>query len=147
MPIGDDPLASYSYHVDIKGVTIAQFQAVDGLSVSTSVIEYRSNSLKGLQSVRKLPGQVNYPDITLSRGKVTDNAFWTWMKLVTDGKIDEARTEGSIVLFDYARAGIINTFNFHKGWPSQVGVGGLNAEGNEVLLENITITHERLEIA
>lgn len=147
MPIGEDPLVSYSYQVDIKGITIAQFQTVEGLAIETSVIEYRANKVKGLATMKKLPGQVSFPDITLSRGKVNDKAFWDWIKKVQDGNIDAARTEGSIVLYDYQRSGEMARFNFFNGWPSKVSMGNLSAEGNEVLVESVTITHERLELA
>lgn len=147
MPIGLDPVASFSYHVDIKNVTIAQFQHVEGLSIQTAVIQHRENKLKALPVMKKLPGHVNFPDIHLSRGKVIDKAFWDWIKKVQDGDVDSARTEGSIVLWDYAHKSIAGTFNFYNGWPSSVSIGSLSAEGDSVLLESVTITHERLEVA
>ena len=82
----------------------------------------------------------------LARGKVADQAFWTWIKKVQDGKIAEARTSGSIVLFDYAH-GEINRFNFDQGWPSKIEVGRLEAGTDTVLLETVTITHENLTVA
>jgi len=76
---------------------------------------------------------------------VADQAFWTWIKLVQDGKIYEARKTGAIVLFDYAH-GEINRFNFDQGWPSKVEVGKLEAGVDSVLLETVTITHENLRV-
>jgi phage tail-like protein len=145
MPIGLDPLASYAFHVEIDSVTIAQFKSVTGLSITTNVIEHRSNKLKGLPVLRKLPGSITYADIVLSRGKINDPAFWSWMKTVQDGKIDEARKDGSIVLFDYGH-GEVTRFNFTAGWPSKVEVGTLDATADSVLLETVTITHEKLEV-
>lgn len=145
MPIGLDPLASYCFHVEITGVTIAQFKTVTGLSISMGIIEHRSNKLKGLPVLRKLPGSVSYSDIVLSRGKINDPAFWTWIKTVQDGKIDEARKDGSIVLFDYGH-GEVTRFNFTAGWPSKVEIATLDATQDAVLLETVTITHEKLEV-
>src|SRR5215469_13542417 len=98
-----DPLASYSFGVEITGVTIAQFKEVNGLGISINVIENRANQAGGQPVLQKLPGSVKYDDIHLSRGKVADPAFWTWMKTVQEGNIDQARKDGSIILFDYAR--------------------------------------------
>ena len=42
-----DPLASYSFGVEISGVTIAQFKEVSGLGISISVIENRANQAGG----------------------------------------------------------------------------------------------------
>ena len=141
-----DPIATYAYHVEIDSITIAQFKQVSGLSISVGVIEHRANKLLGQPIMKKLPGAVKFEDIVLSRGKVADQAFWSWIKLVQDGKISEARKTGSIVLFDYAH-GEINRFNFEQGWPSKIEVGKLEAGSDSVLLETVTITHENLRVA
>ena len=141
-----DPIATYAYHVEIDSITVAQFKQVSGLSISVGVIEHRANKLMGQPIMKKLPGSVHFPDIVLARGKVADQAFWTWIKLVQDGKISEARKSGSIVLFDYAH-GEINRFNFEQGWPSKIEVGKLEAGSDSVLLETVTITHENLRVA
>ena len=141
-----DPIATYAYHVEIDSITIAQFKQVSGLSISVGVIEHRANKLLGQPIMKKLPGAVKFEDIVLSRGKVADQAFWSWIKLVQDGKVSEARKTGSIVLFDYAH-GEINRFNFEQGWPSKIEVGKLEAGVDSVLLETVTITHENLRVA
>jgi phage tail-like protein len=141
-----DPIATYAYHVEIDSITVAQFKQVSGLSISVGVIEHRANKLMGQPIMKKLPGAVRFEDIVLARGKVADQAFWTWIKLVQDGKVAEARKSGSIVLFDYAH-GEINRFNFEQGWPSKIEVGKLEAGADSVLLETVTITHENLRVA
>ena len=140
-----DPLASYSFGVEITGVTIAQFKEVSGLGVSIGVIENRSNQVGGQPILQKMPGSVKYDDIHLSRGKVADPAFWEWIKTVQDGKIDQARKDGSIILFDVMH-GEVTRFNFFNGWPSRVDIGKLSAGADSVLLESVTITIERLEV-
>jgi phage tail-like protein len=140
-----DPIATYAYHVEIDSITVAQFKQVSGLSISVGVIEHRSNKLLGNPILKKLPGLVKFDDIVLSRGKVADQAFWTWIKLVQDGNISAARKTGAIVLFDYDH-GEINRFNFDQGWPSKVEVGKLDASVDSVLLETVTITHENLRV-
>jgi phage tail-like protein len=140
-----DPLASYSFGVEITGVTIAQFKEVAGLGISIGVIENRQNQVNGQPILQKLPGSVRYDDIHLSRGKVADPAFWQWMKVVQDGKIDEARKDGSIVLFDYTH-GEVTRFNFFGGWPSRVEIAKLQAGSEQVLLESVVIAIERLEV-
>jgi len=140
-----DPLASYSFGVEISGVTIAQFKEVSGLGVAVGVIENRANQVGGQPLLQKLPGSVHYDDIHLSRGKVADPAFWSWIKTVQDGKIDQARKDGSIVLFDFAH-GEVTRFNFFGGWPSRVEIGKLAAGADQVLLESVVIAIERLEV-
>jgi phage tail-like protein len=140
-----DPLASYSFGVEITGVTIAQFKECAGLGVSVTVIENRANQVGGQPVLQKMPGSVKYDDIHLSRGKVADPAFWSWIKTVQEGNIDQARKDGSIILFDYAH-GEVTRFNFFAGWPSRVEIGKLTAGADTVLLESVVICVERLEV-
>jgi phage tail-like protein len=140
-----DPLASYSFGVEISGVTIAQFKEVNGLGIAVGVIEHRANQVGGQPVLQKLPGSVHYDDIHLSRGKVADPAFWSWIKTVQDGQIDQARKDGSIVLFDFSH-GEVTRFNFFGGWPSRVEIGKLAAGADQVLLESVTIAIDRLEV-
>jgi phage tail-like protein len=140
-----DPLASYSFGVEISGVTIAQFKEVAGLGITVGVIENRAQQMGGLPLLQKMPGSVHYDDIHLSRGKVADPAFWSWINTVQEGKIDQARKDGSVVLFDYAH-GEVTRFNFFGGWPSRVEIGKLSAGADQVLLESVVIAVERLEV-
>ena len=65
MPIGLDPIASYSFFINVDGLTIAQFKECDGLSIQVKVIEHRATQLKGQPLMRKLPGSVVFEDIVL----------------------------------------------------------------------------------
>lgn len=139
-----DPLASYSFFVDITGVTVAQFKEVTGLGISVGIVENRANQLGGQPVLQKMPGSIKYDDIHLSRGKVSDPAFWTWMKTVQEGKISEARKDGAIVLYDYAH-GEVTRYSFYDAWPSRVELGKLTAGADTVLLETVVLTIGRLE--
>jgi phage tail-like protein len=146
MPIGEDALAGYHFSIEIDGVSIAQFREVAGLSAEIQTIEHRENKPGGLPVLKKLPGAQKFGDITLKRGRTDSNDLWNWLKTVQDGKIDDARKNGSVVLFDYAN-GEKGRFNFTNGWPSKVSLGSMAAGGNDVLVEECTITHEGLAVA
>ncbi len=141
MPIGEDALAGYSFSVEIDGVMVAQFKEVSGLSAEIQTIEHRENTLKGLPVLKKLPGAQKWGDLTLKRGRTDSTALWDWIKQVQTGDIDGARKNGSVVLYDY-KHGEVSRFNFQNGWPSKVSLGSLQAGGNDVLVEECTITHE-----
>jgi phage tail-like protein len=141
MPIGDDSLAGYHFSIEIDSVTIAQFREVSGLNAEISTIEQRQNNAKGLPLMKKLPGAQKFGDITLKRGRTDSNDLWNWLKTVQAGKIDDARKSGSIVLYDYAGAEK-SRFNFVNAWPSKVSLASMQAGGNDILLEECTITHE-----
>jgi phage tail-like protein len=143
MPIGEDALAGYSFSIEIDGVTIAQFREVSGISAEIQTIEYRANTAKGLPVLKKLPGIKKYGDITLKQGKTNGTDLWKWIKQVQDGDIDGARKTGSIVLYDY-KHGEVGRFNVTNMWPSKVSLGALQAQGNDVLVEECVLTHEQV---
>jgi len=143
--VGGDPIASYLYMLKIDGMQMAQFQKVSGLGVEVTVIDHQDNTESGLPRYRKLPGHVKFGDITLARGRVNNNDFWDWIRKVQDGKIDDARKGGSVILLDYTHSPV-QTFNFRNGWPSKVELGDQDASSDDVLLETVTIVHEGVEL-
>jgi phage tail-like protein len=146
VPIGEDALAGYAFQVEIDGVTIAQFKEVSGLSTEIQIIEHKENKPGSIPVLKKLPGWVKHADITLKRGKTTEKSWWDWIKQVQEGKIDAARRNGSVVLYDYER-GEKARWNFTNAWPSKVSLGHLQAGSGEVAVEECTIVTEGLELA
>jgi phage tail-like protein len=143
LPSPEDALAGYSFSVEIDGITIAQFKEVSGINAEIQTIEHRENKVGGLPVMKKLPGARKWGDLTLKRGRTDNKALWDWIKSVQDGNMAAARKNGSIVLMDYQH-GETSRFSFVNGWPSKVSVGSLNAGGNDILIEEVTIVHEGL---
>jgi phage tail-like protein len=143
LPSPEDALAGYSFSVEIDGVTIAQFKEVSGINAEIQTIEHRENKVGGLPVMKKLPGARKWGDLTLKRGRTDNKALWDWIKSVQDGNMAAARKNGSIVLMDYQH-GETSRFSFVNGWPSKVSIGSLNAGGNDILIEEVTIVHEGL---
>jgi phage tail-like protein len=146
MPIGEDALGQYLFQIEIDGVTIAQFREVGGLTAEVQVIEHKENKPGGIPVLKKLPGHSKWGDLSLKRGKTQDRGWWDWIKQVQEGKIDEARRNGSVVIYDYVR-GEQARINFRNAWPSKVSIGNLQAGGNDIAIEECTLVHEGLEIA
>ncbi len=138
-----DPLVSYHFHVEIDGITQAQFRECGGLGSESQVVEYKE-SVKGVTVIRKQPGAIKWADITLKRGVSDIMELWNWRKQVEQGKVDEARKNGSIVLYDQANKEIAR-WNFKEGWPSKLSGPQVKADSNEVAIEELTITHEGME--
>lgn len=146
MPIGEDAVAGYTFKIEIDGQVIAQFKEVSGLSAEVQVIEHRENNAQGKEVIKKLPGQKKWGDIVLKRGKTDSKVLWEWHKKVMEGRIDEARKNGSIVLYDYA-GGEIARYNLTNCWPAKLSIGNLQSGGNDILMEETTIAHEGLVLA
>jgi phage tail-like protein len=147
MALGEeDALGNYAWQVEVDQVTIAQFKEVSGLSAEIQVIEYKANKAGGIPVIKKLPGSRKWGDITLKRGKTDDPGWWKWMQEVQEGKIESARRNASVVLYDYER-GERARFNIINAWPSKVSIGGLQAGASDVAIEEVTLVHEGLTVA
>ena len=145
MPGRKDPLTAYHFFVEIKGSgIIGSFRECSGLGSEQQVIEYIHADEKGKTVVQKVPGVTKYTDISLKRGMTNDDKMWKWRKKVEDGKVDSARTNGSIVLYDQAN-GEVARWNFTDGWPSKMTGPSLAAGTNDVAIEELVIAHEKLE--
>lgn len=141
MPIGEDSIGGYLFGLEIDGVTLAQFREVSGLSAEIQVIESRAMTADGKMVLKKTPGQRKWGDITLKRGKTDGKELWEWMKGVQEGKVDAARKNASVILYDY-EFGEKGRFDFANAWPTKVSLGSMQASGNDVLVEECTFTHE-----
>lgn len=138
-----DALAGYHFSIEIDGVTIAQFQEVSGISSEVEVIELKQNTKDGKYVIHKLPGNRKPPTITLKRGKDASKDLWDWHEKIYQGKVTDARKNGSIVLYGYDHAEV-GRYNFVNAWPSKVSTSSLKAGSNEVLMEEVTLVCEEL---
>jgi phage tail-like protein len=139
-----DALAGYHFAIEIDSITIAQFQEVSGITSELDVIELKQNTKDGKYVIHKLPGNRKPPSITLKRGKDSSMDLWEWHQKIYQGKVSDARKNGSIVLFDYEH-NEVGRYNFVNAWPSKVSMSALKAGSNEVLMEEVTIVCEELE--
>ena len=139
-----DALAGYHYSIEIDGVTIAQFQEVSGLTSEIDVIDLKENTKDGKYIIHKLPGNRKPPSITLKRAKNSSTDLWDWHQQIFQGKVSNARKNGSVVLYNYDHTEV-GRDNFINAWPSKVSMSTLKASGNEILMEECTIVCEELE--
>jgi phage tail-like protein len=143
MPIGLDPIATYAFHVNVDA-SPSPSQGGGRPVHLVGVIEHRSNTGWGTAGPAQAPGTVKFENIVLSRGKVNDAAL-DLDQAGAGRRHRRARRDGSVILFDYAH-GQVSKFDFKQGWPCKVELGKLQAATDTVLLETVTITHERLEL-
>jgi len=117
------------------------FKECTGLSSEHEVVPHTSTDAKGKSLVQKFPGQLKWANITLKRGVDTNSELWTWRQQVIDGDIDAARQTGTIELVNWKGDPVV-TYSFTRGWPCRYSAPGMNAGGNEILVEEIEIAHE-----
>jgi phage tail-like protein len=93
--------------------------------------------------VRKLPGRVKYPNITLKWGVTDSRELYDWHRAVLQGQIQ--RKPGAIILLDDSGAPKV-VWKFFEAWPSKWEGPDLCAKGNDVAIETLVITRERIEL-
>lgn len=141
-----DAFTTFSFHVELDGVDIGAFKEASGIESETEIIEYKEATEKGKMIIRKVPGAMKWSDITLKKRIDASTELWDWRRQVEEGDIDGARRTGSIVLYD-SRHDEVARWNFEQAWPSKWKGADLDAGEDQVAVEEITITHERLERA
>jgi phage tail-like protein len=134
---------SYNFVLDIQNVTVGYFTEVNGLSVSVEAISYREGG--AAPAVRKLPGRVEYGDVTLKWGMSDSTELWTWLMNVAAGNVE--RKEISIILLKPDGQQENTRWNLHQTWPRAWRGARLDALGHEVAYEHITLVHEGIERA
>ena len=135
-------IGTYYFKLTLGGHESAGFfKECTGLSSSNTVVTNTSADANGKSLIEKFPGQLEWANITLKRGVDSNSELWKWRQEVIDGKINSARKDGSVEVVDWEGKPVM-TYAFVKGWPCKYSAPGLNAGGNDILVEEIEIAHE-----
>jgi phage tail-like protein len=140
----EDPLVGFHFAVDIQDVVTGYFTECSGLGSENEVIEHKVVTEKGTEVVLKLPGRLKWENITLKRGITSSMDIWDWRKQVEEGKVEDARRDGSIVMYDQGLKEIAR-WNFERAWPVKVSGPQPKADSNEIGIEELTLAHEYIK--
>ncbi len=138
-----DPLVGFHYAVEIQGVVTGYFTECSGIGSEHEIIEHKIVDEKGRELIQKIPGRLKWQDVTLKRGITNNMDIWDWREQVVQGKVDDARRNGSIVMFNQALAEVAR-WNFENAWPLKVSGPSVKSDSNEFGIEELVITHEGL---
>lgn len=139
-----DPLITFLFSVDVQGQITGYFQECSGIGSENEVVDHKVTMGKGYEYVQKIPGRVKYSDVTLKRGIADDMEIWDWRQMVVDGKMDKARKNCSITMYDrdYKPAAKWDLVN---AWPSKVTGPAAKADSNEFGVEEMVLVHEGMK--
>jgi phage tail-like protein len=139
-----DPFLSPWFAVEFQGQVTGAFRECSGLGSENEIVEHKAASKDGRHVVKKIPGNLKWTNITLKQGITDDMDMWKWRKMIEEGKVEQARKNGSIVLFSHAGVELAR-WNFVNAWPSKINGPSVNATSNEVAIEELEISHEGYE--
>ena len=137
-----NPYKNFRFLVEIDGITQAGFSDGSGFGSNVEVIEYREGG--DAATVLKLPGKSSYPDIMLKWGISDSRDLYDWHLSAINGSIQ--RKNGSIIVLDDAGQEKVR-WNFFSAWPSKYDGPDFSATGNDVAIDSLTLSCERLERA
>ncbi len=136
-----DSLISSFFSLEVTGKLVGAFREVTNLGSENSVVEDKSRGLDGKYVIKKIPGTLKWNDITLKQGLTDSMDMWKWRKLVEEGQIDKARANGSITMYDTAGKPVAK-WELINCWPSKLTGPAGKADGNEVAVQELVLTHE-----
>lgn len=162
----------YINHPGMPQMARLGFMSVTGLSATSEVIPYREGGNN--TTTRKIPGQTDFGPIGLSRGMMAApigggtsgmRDQWDWMLMlfsVLDGMgkgtstsdfranvdidvLQHPITQGPGSTFSTTPA-IKARFQVFNAWPMGLAYSDLDAGGNGVIIEQLTLAHEGFRI-
>jgi len=144
MPELKDSLVSSFFSLEVTGKLVGAFREVTNLGSENSVVEDKSRGPDGKYVIKKIPGTLKWNDVTLKQGLTDNMDMWKWRKLVEEGKVTDARANGSITMYDTAGT-VMARWNLTNCWPSKLTGPVGKADGNEVAVQELVLTHEGYE--
>lgn len=135
-----DPYRAYNFKLVIQGVTAGHFTECSGLGAKVEAIRYREAGAG--QVVRRVPGRVEYADVTLRYGLTASTELWEWFTSAVRGSVQ--RKNVSILILGSDGATEMMRWDLLNAWPSEWRAAPLDALRNEVAIENLTLVYETL---
>ena len=135
-----DPYKGFRFRVEIDGIQQAGFTDCSSVGSHLEVIEYREGGDSA--TVKKLPGKVSYPDITLKWGTTDSQELYEWHLAAVRGEVQ--RKTGSVVQLDDTGQEKLR-WNFFQAWPSKWDGPAFTAKGNDISIQTLTLSCERIE--
>jgi phage tail-like protein len=143
MPENNDPYRAYNFKLVIQGMTEGHFTECTGLGIKVDAIKYREAGTS--QVVRRLPGQVEYADVTLRYGLTDSHELWDWFMSSVEGKVE--RKNVSILMLDPDGVTEVMRWDLIDAWPSEWRGALLDAMSHEAAIESLTLVFESMERA
>lgn len=139
---GKNYVTANRFYIEMESTLSASFNECSGLGVKIkreSILEGGVNDQQ-----RIIVGQADFSDVTLKRG-ITDNLlFWSWLSQIL-GQSPNQRRNINILLFNQAGE-TMQCWTLIGAIPIAWKAPALQANGNSVALEELTIAYEGLKI-
>ncbi|MBT8071453.1 MAG: phage tail protein [Xanthomonadales bacterium] len=146
-----DPYKNFKFRLKWDGRYVAGVSKISSLSRRTEIITHREGGDPSLS--RQMPGHTRYEPITLERGVTHDLAFEEWANKVWSlgsglgQEVSLKNFRKDVILEFMNEAGqVVMAYKIYRCWVSEfTALPNLDANGNEVAIQSITLVHEGWE--
>jgi phage tail-like protein len=132
---------AHRFYVQIGGDTQGVFTEVSGLQVELEVMDYREGGNNAF--VHRLPGFTMMGNLSLKRGIVLKNDFYTWFTQIASGQFVSKNL--SLVMYDEQGSPVI-TWNFTNAYPVKWVGPHFQASAATVAVETLELAHEGITV-
>jgi phage tail-like protein len=137
-----EPLTAARFSLTVNGAEIGQFSELSGIVTEVEPSEYWDTNGQG--QVKKLPGKLKPPTITLKRGMTSGLELWAWHEAVRAGDLNLGRKSVTLTMYNTVGEPVAKYF-LTNAYPAKLEISALKAGASEVLVETVTLTAERLQ--
>ena len=132
------------FYVEIGENLVASFSECSGGSIDIDKQVYLEGGVNDQPRISL--GQTRFADITLKRGTTNDNTFSEWIsELFDDEQITQRR---NVNILTYNQAGeVVKSWNLIGAIPVSWKLSSLEADGNAVAVEELTLAFEGLKVS
>ncbi|WP_239020469.1 phage tail protein [Nakamurella antarctica] len=141
--MGGEPSLTSRFLFEVDGVEIGLFGSIKGLQVSATVEEVVEGGQNGF--THKLPGRLEWPSITFSRGLTQADALFEWMNKTSGEGFAAAgntvvRRSGAITAISSA-GDRLRSWNLEAVMPIRWKGPDFDVDNSNALSEELEIVH------
>jgi phage tail-like protein len=129
------------FYIEIESQVRASFSECSGLGVNIKKETYFEGGVNNQQRI--FLGAAEFTDVTLKRGMTDDITFWGWIFQALTGQ--KSRRNVNILLFNQAGETML-CWTLIGAIPVSWKTPALQADGNAVAIEELTLAYEGLQV-
>ena len=138
----EDYVINNRFYIEIGDDIVAAFSECSGVSIDIDKEVYLEGGVNDQQRISL--GHTRFSDITLKRGVTDDNAFSKWLSELFQGRTKRR----NVNILTYNQAGdVVKSWNLIGAIPVGWKIPSLEANGNMVAVEELTLAFEGLKIS
>ena len=148
----NDPFRGFNFRISLGGVEVAACRKMSALEVTVNTVKFRAgNNVSTVDEA--LPGRVEHKPVVFESGLTNDTALEEWANQLANQDARPARVgepdfrrEVEITVLDIDNVTVARKYVLHRAWVSKyTAMSDLVADGNDVIIETLEVTHQGFE--